>query len=187
MKIKVEPLERGAGFKFIDKIKGGVIPKEYIPAVEKGIVEVMKTGVVSGYPVVDVSVTLYDGSFHEVDSSEIAFKVAGSQAFKEAGALQISNPIILEPVMNLEVVVPEDFMGTVIGDLNSRRGRISNTEARGKMQAIKGQSPLGEMFGYATNLRSMTEGRGAFTMEFSHYEALPESISQELKESAQAV
>lgn len=185
VKIKVDPLERGAGFKFIDKIKGGVIPKEYIPAVEKGIVEVMKTGVVSGYPVVDVSVTLYDGSFHEVDSSEIAFKVAGSQAFKEA--VLKSNPIILEPVMNLEVVVPEDFMGTVIGDLNSRRGRISNTEARGKMQAIKGQSPLGEMFGYATNLRSMTEGRGTFTMEFSHYEALPESISQELKESAQAV
>ncbi len=185
VKIRVEPLERGEGFKFIDEIKGGVIPREYIPAVEKGILEVMKTGVVSGYPVVDVSVTLYDGSFHEVDSSEIAFKVAGSQAFKEA--VLKSKPIILEPIMSLEAVVPENFMGTVIGDLNSRRGRINNTESRGKMQAIKGESPLGEMFGYATNLRSMTEGRGLFTMEFSHYAPLPESISQELKEDAKAV
>ncbi len=184
VKIRVEPLERGAGFKFIDEIKGGVIPKEYIPAVEKGILEVMRTGVVSGYPVVDVSVTLYDGSFHEVDSSEIAFKVAASQAFKDA--ILRSNPVILEPVMNLEVVVPEDFMGTVIGNLNSRRGRINNTEARGNMQVIEGRSPLGEMFGYATNLRSMTEGRGTFTMEFSHYEPLPESISEKLRVDAQA-
>lgn len=183
VKIKVEPLERGAGFKFIDEIKGGVIPKEYIPAVEKGILEVMKTGVVSGYPVVDVSVTLYDGSFHEVDSSEIAFKVAASHAFKDA--ILKSSPVILEPVMNLEVVVPEDFMGTVIGNLNSRRGRINNTEARGNIQVIEGQSPLGEMFGYATNLRSMTEGRGTFTMEFSHYEPLPESISEKLRGDAQ--
>jgi len=184
VKIRVEPLERGEGFKFIDEIKGARIPKEYIPAVEKGIVEAMLTGVVSGYPVVDVAVTLYDGSFHEVDSSEIAFKICGSQAFKEA--VIKSKPVILEPVMNLEVIVPDDFMGAVIGDLSSRRGRVSNTEMRGNMQAIRGESPLGEMFGYATNLRSMTEGRGTFTMEFSNYAPLPENLSQELKEKANA-
>ncbi len=185
VKIKVRPLERGEGFKFIDEIKGGVIPKEFIPAVEKGIVEAMETGIVSGYPVVDVEVTLYDGSFHEVDSSEIAFKICGSQAFKEA--VVKSKPVILEPVMSLEVVVPDDFMGTVIGDLSSRRGRVSNTEMRGNMQAIKGETPLGEMFGYATNLRSMTEGRGTFTMEFANYAPLPENLAQELKEKANAV
>ena len=185
VKIKVEPLERGKGFKFIDEIKGGAIPKEFIPAVEKGILEAMGSGVVCGYPVVDVSVTLYDGSFHEVDSSEIAFKVAASQAFRDA--VLKSRPVVLEPIMNLEVVVPEGFMGTVIGDLNSRRGRINNTEVRGRMQAIRGESPLGEMFGYATNLRSMTEGRGSFTMEFSHYAPLPESVSQELRETANAL
>lgn len=185
VKIRVEPLKRGEGFKFIDEIKGGVIPKEYVPAVEKGIVEAMETGVVSGYPVVDISVTLYDGSFHEVDSSEIAFKICGSQAFKEA--VTKSKPVVLEPVMSLEVVVPDDFMGTVIGDLSSRRGRVNNTEMRGNMQAIRGETPLGEMFGYATNLRSMTEGRGTFTMEFSNYAPLPENLSQELKEKANAV
>lgn len=185
VKIRVEPLERGEGFKFVDEIKGGVIPKEYIPAIEKGIVEAMETGVVSGYPVVDVSVTLYDGSFHEVDSSEIAFKICGSQAFKEA--VNKSKPVILEPVMGLEVVVPDDFMGTVIGDLSSRRGRVNNTEIRGNMQAIRGETPLGEMFGYATNLRSMTEGRGTFTMEFSNYAPLPESLALELKEKSNAV
>jgi elongation factor G len=185
VKIRVEPLERGEGFKFNDEIKGGVIPKEYIPAVEKGIVEAMETGIVSGYPVVDVSVTLYDGSFHEVDSSEIAFKICGSQAFKEA--VIKSKPVILEPVMSLEIVVPDDFMGTVIGDLSSRRGRVSNTEMRGNMQAIRGETPLGEMFGYATNLRSMTEGRGTFTMEFSNYAPLPDSLALELKEKSNAV
>lgn len=185
VKIRVEPLGRGEGFKFVDKIKGGVIPKEYIPAIEKGIVEAMETGVVSGYPVVDVSVTLYDGSFHEVDSSEIAFKICGSQAFKEA--VNKSKPVILEPVMGLEVVVPDDFMGTVIGDLSSRRGRVNNTEMRGNMQAIRGETPLGEMFGYATNLRSMTEGRGTFTMEFSNYAPLPENLALELKEKSNAV
>ena len=185
VKIRVEPLKRGEGFKFVDEIKGGVIPKEYIPAIEKGIVEAMETGVVSGYPVVDVSVTLYDGSFHEVDSSEIAFKICGSQAFKEA--VNKSKPVILEPVMGLEVVVPDDFMGTVIGDLSSRRGRVNNTEMRGNMQAIRGETPLGEMFGYATNLRSMTEGRGTFTMEFSNYAPLPESLALELKEKSNAV
>jgi len=185
VKIRVEPLERGEGFKFVDAIKGGVIPKEYIPAVEKGIVEAMETGVVSGYPVVDISVTLYDGSYHEVDSSEIAFKICGSQAFKEA--VNKSKPVILEPVMGLEVVVPDDFMGTVIGDLSSRRGKVNNTEMRGNMQAIRGETPLGEMFGYATNLRSMTEGRGTFTMEFSNYAPLPENLALELKEKSNAV
>jgi len=185
VKIRVEPLERGEGFKFVDEIKGGVIPKEYIPAIEKGIVEAMETGVVSGYPVVDISVTLYDGSFHEVDSSEIAFKICGSQAFKEA--VNKSKPVILEPVMGLEVVVPDDFMGTVIGDLSSRRGKVNNTEMRGNMQAIRGETPLGEMFGYATNLRSMTEGRGTFTMEFSNYAPLPENLALELKEKSNAV
>ena len=182
MKIRVEPLERGEGFQFHDQIKGGVIPKEFIPAVEKGIVEAMETGIVSGYPVVDVAVTLYDGSFHDVDSSEIAFKIAGSMAFKEA--IHKSSPVVLEPVMKLEVVVPEAHMGTVIGDLSSRRGRVSSTEMRGAMQAVKAEVPLGEMFGYATNLRSMTEGRGLFTMEFSHYFILPAGIAEELKQTA---
>jgi len=182
VKIRVEPLERGEGFQFNDQIKGGVIPKEFIPAVEKGIVEAMDTGVVSGYPVVDVAVTLYDGSFHDVDSSEIAFKIAGSMAFKEA--IHKSSPVVLEPVMKLEVVVPEAHMGTVIGDLSSRRGRVSSTEMRGAMQAVKAEVPLGEMFGYATHLRSMTEGRGLFTMEFSHYFALPANIAEELKQAA---
>ena len=138
VKIRVEPLERGEGFQFHDQIKGGVIPKEFIPAVEKGIVEAMETGVVSGYPVVDIAVTLYDGSFHDVDSSEIAFKIAGSMAFKEA--VHKSSPVVLEPVMKLEVVVPEAHMGTVIGDLSSRRGRVSSTEMRGAMQAVKSGS-----------------------------------------------
>ena len=182
VKIQVEPLERGEGFEFVDRIKGGVIPREYVPAVEKGIKEVMETGVVSGYPVVDVRVTLYDGSFHEVDSSEIAFKIAGSMAFKDG--FTKASPVILEPVMSLEVVAPEDFTGNVIGDLNSRRGRIVSTEMRGNMQAVKSDVPLGEVFGYATTLRSMTEGRGSFTMEFARYEALPPAIAEELKQVA---
>ena len=184
VKIQLEPLERGEGFEFIDKIKGGVIPKEYIPAVEKGVAEVIETGVVSGYPVVDVRVTLYDGSFHEVDSSEIAFKIAGSMAFKDA--FTKASPEILEPVMSLEVVAPEDYTGNVIGDLNSRRGRIVSTEMRGAMQAVKSDVPLGEVFGYATNLRSMTEGRGSFTMEFARYEALPPNIAEELKQMVES-
>ncbi len=184
VKITMEPMERGEGFEFVDKIKGGVIPKEYIPAVEKGMKEVMETGVISGYPVVDVRVTLYDGSFHEVDSSEIAFKIAGSMAFKDAFAK--ASPSILEPVMSLEVLAPEDFTGNVIGDLNSRRGRIVSTEMRGGMQAVKSDVPLGEVFGYATNLRSMTEGRGSFVMEFARYEILPPNIAEELKQMAES-
>ncbi|MGH7910032.1 MAG: elongation factor G [Thermodesulfobacteriota bacterium] len=179
VKIRLEPKERGSGFEFIDEIKGGAIPKEYIPAVEKGIEEAMETGVIAGYPVVDFGVRLYDGSYHEVDSSEIAFKIAASMAFKDA--VRRAAPVILEPLMSVEVVVPEVFMGTVIGDLSSRRGRIIGTELRGGMQAIKAEVPLSEMFGYATHLRSMTEGRGTFTMEFSHYADVPEMLSQGIK------
>jgi elongation factor G len=185
VKIKVEPRERGSGFEFVDEIKGGVIPREFIPAVEKGIKEAMETGVVAGYPVVDVCVRLYDGSYHEVDSSELAFKIAASMAFKDA--VRRAAPVILEPIMKVEVVVPEDFMGVVIGDLSSRRGRIIGTELRGGMQAIRAEVPLAEMFGYATNLRSLTEGRGSFTMEFSHYAEVPEMLSQGIKAKVRGV
>ncbi len=185
VKIKMEPGEEGAGVLFVDEIKGGTIPREFIPAVEKGIKEASETGVVAGYPVIDLTVRLYDGSFHEVDSSEIAFKIAASMAFKDA--VLRAKPIILEPLMKVEVVVPEDFMGSVMGNLSSRRGKIMGTELRGAMQAIRAEVPLSEMFGYATELRSMTEGRGSFTMEFAHYSALPESISENLKTNVQAV
>lgn len=185
VKIKIEPRERGNGFEFIDEIKSGAIPREYIPAVEKGIKESLETGVLAGYPVVDVAVRLYDGSYHEVDSSEIAFKIAASMAFKDA--VRRAAPVILEPIMKVEVVVPEDFMGVVIGDLSSRRGKIHGTELRGGMQAIRSEVPLAEMFGYATNLRSLTEGRGIFTMEFSHYADLPDMISQGIKARVKGV
>ena len=185
VKIRMEPNEQGAGVEFIDEVKGGNIPREFIPAVEKGIMEASETGVVAGYPVIDWIVRLYDGSYHDVDSSEIAFKVAGSMAFKDA--VMRSKPIILEPMMKVEVVVPEDFMGTVMGNLSSRRGRIMGSELRGAMQAIKAEVPLSEMFGYATELRSMTEGRGTFTMEFGHYSALPAVLTEDLKTNVQAV
>lgn len=185
VKIKMEPNEKGAGNEFFDEIKGGNIPKEFIPAVEKGIIEASETGVVAGYPVIDWIVRLYDGSYHDVDSSEIAFKVAGSMAFKDA--VIRSKPIVLEPLMKVEVVVPEDFMGTVMGNLSSRRGRIMGSELRGAMQAIKSEVPLSEMFGYATELRSMTEGRGTFTMEFGYYSPLPAVLTEDLKTNAEAV
>jgi elongation factor G len=185
VKIKVAPAPRGSGFKFIDEIKGGVIPKEFIPAIEKGIREAMETGVIAGYPVVDVEVTLYDGSYHEVDSSELAFKIAASMAFKDA--VRNASPVILEPIMKVEVVVPEEFMGVVIGDLNSRRGKIIGTELRGNLQAIRAEVPLAEMFGYATHLRSITEGRGSFTMEFSHYAEVPQTLSQGIKAKAKGM
>jgi len=185
VKIKMEPNEKGAGVEFYDEIKGGNIPKEFIPAVEKGIMEASETGVVAGYPVIDWIVRLYDGSYHDVDSSEIAFKVAGSMAFKDA--VLRSKPIILEPLMKVEVVVPEDFMGTVMGNLSSRRGKIMGSDLRGAMQAIKSEVPLSEMFGYATELRSMTEGRGTFTMEFGYYSALPQVLTEDLKTNVQAV
>ena len=185
VKIRMEPNEKGAGVEFIDEVKGGNIPKEFIPAVEKGIMEASETGVVAGYPVIDWIVRLYDGSYHDVDSSEIAFKVAGSMAFKDA--VLRSKPIILEPLMKVEVVIPEEFMGTVMGNLSSRRGRIMGSELRGAMQAIKSEVPLSEMFGYATELRSMTEGRGTFTMEFGYYSPLPAVLTEDLKTNVQAV
>ncbi len=178
--LRLAPKERGKGFEFINEIKGGTIPREFIPAVEKGVKEAVDKGVIAGYPVVDVSVTLYDGSFHEVDSSEIAFKIAASTAFQE-GAKR-AKPMLLEPIMKLEVVIPEDFLGEVIGDLSSRRGKIEETQERLNMKVINTKVPLAGMFGYATSLRSLTEGRGTFTMEFDHYEPVPENIAQEIIE-----
>ncbi len=178
--LRIEPKEKGEGFEFINEIKGGVIPREFIPAVEKGVKEAKEKGVVAGYPVIDVSITLYDGSFHEVDSSEIAFKIAASIAFQ--AVTKRAKPVLLEPIMKLEVVIPEDFLGDVIGDLSSRRGKIEETQERLNMKVIDAKIPLAEMFGYATSLRSLTEGRGTFTMEFDHYEPVPENISQEIIE-----
>lgn len=178
--LKVEPQEQGAGFEFENKIKGGVVPQEFIPAVEKGVKEAMKKGVVAGYPMVDMKATLYDGSYHEVDSSEIAFKIAASEALQKAS--RIAKPILLEPIMKLEVVVPADFMGDVTGDLNSKRAQIENMSDRGEMKVIDAKVPLSEMFGYATNLRSITSGRGSFTMEFDHYAEVPANITLEIKE-----
>lgn len=173
--LELEPLH-GKGFEFVNKIVGGAIPKEYISAVEKGIKEAMDTGVLAGYPMVDVKVSLYDGSYHEVDSSEMAFKIAGSMGFKEAA--RKANPVLLEPIMSIEVVTPENYMGDVIGDLNSRRGKIQSMEKRGNAQVIKAQVPLSSMFGYATDLRSKTQGRATYTMQFSHYEDVPKNISE---------
>jgi elongation factor G len=176
--LKIEPLERGKGFEFHETIKGGVVPKEYIPAVEAGVREAMETGVVAGYPMTDIKVTLFDGSYHEVDSSEMAFKIAGSIAFKE-GAKK-ANPVLLEPIMEVEVTTPEEFMGDVIGDLNKRRGRVQGMEARGNAQVIKALVPLAEMFGYATDLRSMTQGRATYIMRFSHYEEVPSDVAEKI-------
>jgi elongation factor G len=174
--LEIEPLEPGKGYEFVNKIVGGVIPKEYIPAVDAGVREAMQNGVLAGYPVVDVKVTLFDGSYHEVDSSEMAFKIAGSVAFKEA--MKKADPVLLEPIMKVEVVVPEEYMGDVIGDLNSRRGHIEGVEMRGNVQVIRGYVPLAEMFGYATDLRSKTQGRGTYTMQFSHYAEVPKNIAE---------
>jgi elongation factor G len=176
--IELEPLEPGSGYEFVNKIVGGVIPKEYIPAIDAGIREAMENGVLAGYPMLDMRATLYDGSFHEVDSSEMAFKIAGSMAFKNAATK--ANPVLLEPIMKVEVVVPEEYMGEVIGDINSRRGRIEGMEARAGAQVIRGYVPLAEMFGYATDLRSKTQGRGTYVMQFSHYEEAPKNITEEI-------
>jgi len=173
--IELEPAEAGKGFEFVNKIVGGTIPREYVPAVEKGMKEAMDTGVLAGYPVVDVKAVLYDGSYHEVDSSEMAFKIAGSMAFKEAA--RKAKPVILEPIMSVEVVTPEEYMGDVMGDLNSRRGKIQSMEKRGNAQVIRAEVPLSEMFGYATDLRSKTQGRATYTMQFSHYEDVPKGIA----------
>ncbi|QGG49188.1 elongation factor G [Heliorestis convoluta] len=175
--IEMEPLESGgAGYEFVNKIVGGVIPREYIPAVDNGIREAMQNGILAGYPTLDIKVTLVDGSYHDVDSSEMAFKIAGSMAFKEAA--KKCNPVLLEPVMKVEVVVPEEYMGDVIGDMNSRRGRIEGMEARGNSQVVRGFVPLSEMFGYATDLRSRTQGRGQYVMQFDHYEEVPKNIAE---------
>ncbi|WP_371376793.1 elongation factor G [Sporomusa aerivorans] len=174
--LEVSPLEHGQGFIFENKVVGGAIPKEYISPIEAGVKEAMETGVSAGYPMVDIKVTVYDGSYHDVDSSEMAFKIAGSMGFK-AGAAK-ANPIILEPYMKVEVQVPEEYMGDVIGDLNSRRGRIEGMEARSGSQTIKSFVPLSEMFGYATDLRSKTQGRGNYSMEFDHYEEVPKNIAE---------
>ena len=174
--ITLEPQQPGAGFEFVDAVKGGSIPREYIPAVEKGIKEATENGALAGYPVVDVKVTLFDGSYHDVDSSEIAFKIAGSMAFKEAA--RKANPVLLEPIMAVEVVVPEEFMGDVIGDISSRRGKVLGMDTRPAAQAIDARVPLAQMFGYATDLRSMTQGRATYTMQFSHYEPVPAAVAE---------
>ena len=178
VKIRVEPNESGKGYEFVSEIVGGVIPKEYIPAIDAGIKGAMLSGVVAGYPVVDVKVTLYDGSYHEVDSSEMAFKIAGSMAFKEA--MRKADPTLLEPIMKVCVIVPDEYMGDVIGDLNSRRGQIQGYEMRSGAQQIDAMVPLAEMFGYATDLRSRTQGRGQYTMEPSHYIELPKGLQEKL-------
>ncbi len=176
--IEIEPLERGKGFEFVDKIVGGVIPKEYIPAVEAGIKEAAESGVLAGYPMVDFRVTLYDGSYHEVDSSDMAFKIAASMAFRE-GAKK-AKPYLLEPIMDVEVTTPEQYLGDVMGDINSRRGKIKNMSEKGNLKIIKAHIPLSEMFGYATVLRSITQGRGTYTMQFSHYDEVPKNIADKI-------
>ncbi|MBN2909268.1 elongation factor G [Polycladomyces sp. WAk] len=176
--IEFEPLPEGSGFVFENKIVGGVVPKEYIPAVQAGIEEAMQNGVLAGYPMVDIKATIFDGSYHDVDSSEMAFKIAGSLALK--AAKDKCDPVLLEPIMKVEVVVPEEYMGDIMGDINSRRGRVEGMEARGGAQVIRGMVPLAEMFGYATSLRSKTQGRGTFTMQFDHYEEVPKNIAEEI-------
>jgi len=178
--LKVEPKNKGEGFEFVDDIKSGIIPREFIPAVEKGVKEALERGILAGYPVVDIRVTLYDGSFHEVDSSEMAFKIAGSIAVQNAA--KRAKLVLLEPIMRLEVICPSDFFGDVIADLSARRGRIEETKDRMNLKIIDAKVPLTEMFGYATTLRSLTEGRGNFTMEFDHYTEVPQSIAQEIIE-----
>jgi elongation factor G len=178
VKVRFEPLGEGTGFEFVNATVGGTVPREYVPAVEQGIREAMDTGVLAGYPVVDVKATLYDGSFHEVDSSEMAFKIAASMALKDG--VRKGRPHILEPIMKVEVTMAEEYLGSVLGDLNSRRGRVEGMEARGNAQVVRAYVPLSNMFGYATDLRSSTQGRANYSMEFDHYEALPNSLAEEI-------
>ena len=178
--IELEPNEKGKGYEFENAIVGGSIPKEFVKPVSEGIKEAMRNGVLAGYPVEDLKVKLFDGSYHDVDSSEMAFKIAGSMAFKE-GAKKAS-PVILEPIVEVEVVTPEEYMGDVMGDLNSRRGKIEGLAPRKDAQVIHAKVPLSEMFGYATSLRSMTQGRAIYTMQFSHYDEVPNSISDQIIE-----
>ena len=180
VKLKVEPQEPGKGFEFVNAIVGGSVPREYIGPVEQGVKEAMQGGVVAGYPVVDLKVTLYDGSFHEVDSSEMAFKIAASMGLKDA--VRKGRPVLLEPIMKVEVVTPEDFLGTVLGDLNSRRGHVEGMEARGNAQVVRAHVPLAAMFGYTTDLRSATQGRATSSMEFAYYQQLPEHLAKEIIE-----
>jgi elongation factor G len=183
VKIRIEPLPTGGGFEFVNEITGGRVPREYINPTEVGIREALEGGVLAGFPMSDLKVTLYDGSYHDVDSSEMAFKIAGSMAIKEAA--RKAKPVLLEPIMSVEVVVPEEYMGDVIGDLNSRRGRIEGMELRGTTQIVKSMVPLSEMFGYATELRSRTQGRGSFTMHFGKYEEVPGAIAEEIVSKVQ--
>jgi elongation factor G len=178
VEIEIEPVAAGTGFAFENKIVGGSIPREYIPAVEKGVREAMESGVLAGYPMVDIQVSLLDGSYHEVDSSEMAFKIAGSMAFKDA--VRKAAPVLLEPIMQVEVVTPEEYMGAVHGDLAARRGRIGSMEARGSSQVIRATVPLSSMFGYATDLRSLTQGRATYTMQFARYEEIPAALAEEI-------
>jgi elongation factor G len=180
--LRIEPQEAGAGYEFVNAIVGGVVPREYIGAVDKGVKEQMENGVVAGYPVVDAKVTLYDGSYHDVDSSEMAFKIAGSMGFKE-GALK-ANPVLLEPIMKVEVVTPEDYMGDVMGDLNRRRGLPQGMEDSPSGKVIRAEVPLAEMFGYATDLRSMSQGRATYSMEFEKYNEVPQSVADTVMKKA---
>ncbi len=177
--IKIEPLQRNAGFEFINQIVGGAIPRQYIPAVEKGIVEKMKEGLIAGYPVIDLKATLYDGSYHSVDSSEMAFKIAGSMALQKAA--KNAKVILLEPIVKVEVTTPDEFMGNVIGDLNAKRGKVQGVEPQtGGDQKITALVPMGEMLTYANQLNSLTSGRGIYTMEASHYEEVPSHLAQKI-------
>jgi len=177
--LRISPLEMGKGYEFVDKVVGGSIPREYIAPVNKGIQEAMLHGVFAGYPVTDVKVELYDGSYHDVDSSEIAFKIAGSEAFKEG--CRRAKPVVLEPIMKISITTPDEFLGDVIGDLSSKRGRIEGTETRGNTKIINGFVPLGEMFGYATTIRSATQGRASFSMEIAHYAEVPANVAEKIK------
>ncbi|MBI4129882.1 elongation factor G, partial [Candidatus Roizmanbacteria bacterium] len=177
--LKVEPKARGEGFEFINAIKGATIPSEFIPSVEKGVKEAVEKGVYAGYPLVDLQVTLYDGSYHEVDSSDIAFKIAGSMAFQDA--VKQAQPTILEPIMKIEVTTPDEFMGAIIGDLSSKRAQILGTEKRGMVTVITAHCPLAELTGYATTIRSLTQGRATFYMEPSHYDELPRNLQEKLR------
>ncbi len=179
IKLLLEPNEKGEGFSFSSKIVGGNVPKEYIPGVEKGLQQSCNSGVLAGYPVVDLKATLLDGAYHDVDSSVLAFEIASKAAFREA--VPQAGPVILEPLMKVEVITPEEYMGDVIGDLNSRRGQVSGMEPRGNAQVVKAHVPLASMFGYVNELRSMSQGRAQFTMQFAHYEQVPQQIADEIK------
>jgi elongation factor G len=174
--IEMQPGEPGSGFEFVNKIVGGIVPKEYIGPAENGMKETCESGVIAGFPMIDVKVTMIDGSYHDVDSSEMAFKIAGSMAFKDA--VKKCNPVLLEPMMKVEVEIPEDFLGSIIGDLSSRRGQVEGQSVDDGTSKVQAKVPLAEMFGYATQLRSMTQGRGIFSMEFSHYEEVPRNVAE---------